>query len=144
MAEFNSDGTVAKLSQADTTTAYGSATFDTLGQVTAMSLPGIERALIDVTDLSDTDRKALLGIADNTAGTLTVNWDPNTASAIAYAKAAVAAGEERWLEITLSDTAGTTIYWPVLVNMIGNPEVSEGDKVTCTIGFKAQAGYTIA
>lgn len=136
MAEFIADGTVVKLSQADTSTAYGSATFDTLGQINGFSLPSGERPLIDVTDLADTIRQYKQGIMEMGDLTLDVHYDPASTSAPEKARTAMVAGEDRWLEITFDD--GSTIrYWSVLVTTVGSIEGSEGDKLTCQITFKA-------
>lgn len=144
MAKFKADGTVVSLSVEDAAgTAYGSATFNTLGQITDIAMPGIERPLIDVTDISDTLRDYLLGIADPGEGSLTINWDPGTTSAYTYAKAALTAGEKRYLRFVLSDSSNTEIHWTVFITSVGEIQGSEGDKISTTIGFKGLTDITV-
>lgn len=137
MSEYIADGSVLKLGQGDAdTTAYADDTFDTLGQITDLTLPGGgTRPTIDVTDISDSVRQYRKGILDGGEGSFTVNYDPAAATTKAYLQAALEADTPNWLEVTLED--GTIRYWKVLVTFVGTIEGSEGGKLTQQFSYKA-------
>jgi hypothetical protein len=83
-------------------TAYGSATFAKVGQVTSIGAPSGEAADIDTTHLESTAKEYLVGLPDNGTIELAMNAISGDAGHDELI-AAMDLQERRWLQITWSN-----------------------------------------
>jgi hypothetical protein len=93
-------------------TAYGSATFDKVGEVTNIGAPSGEAADIDTTHLESTAKEYLIGLPDEGNVEISMNGIDGDAghSELITAKNAQ---NRRWVKITWS--SGTITYFKALV-----------------------------
>lgn len=110
---IKSQGTLVYISNENAdSTAYGSATFDAIGNVTNIGAPSGEAADIDTTSLESTAKEYLVGLPDN--GTIEVAMNALSGDAgHSELKTALAAQTRRWFKIVWSN--GDTHYAKALV-----------------------------
>lgn len=93
-------------------TAYGSATFDKVGEVTNIGAPSGEAADIDTTHLESLAKEYLVGLPDEGSFELAMNAIVSDAGHTELI-AALAAQNRRWLKVTWSNS--TVQYAKALV-----------------------------
>lgn len=110
---IKSQGTLVYISNENAdTTAYGSATFDAIGNVTSIGAPSGEAAEIDTTSLESTAKEYIIGLPDNG----NIEFAMNALSGDAgHSELITALGAQtrRWLKIIWSN--GDTWYIKALV-----------------------------
>lgn len=103
MAKIKSQGTVLAISNEDTGTAYGTATFDDVAGVTSIGTPDGEAAEIDTTDLDSVATEFLMGVPNN--GKFSISGQVVDSDAgQAELRTARDAQELRWIKITDSES----------------------------------------
>lgn len=143
MSRAQTDGTMVKIGQGNAASvAYASDNFVAVGHVTDISLGGETKGLTTFQSIQDTvqqykpNRAAELGDTE-----FTVEFDV-TDTGRAEIREAFAAGELRWIEITLTDDAGTVLYAPAFVTNVGPVSGAVGDKMTATYTVRQTAAFT--
>ncbi len=100
---IKSQGTLVYISNENAdSTAYGSATFDAIGNVTNIGPPSGEAASIDTTSLESTAKEYIIGLPDNGGLEISMNALSGDAGHTEL-KTALAAQNRRWLKIVWSN-----------------------------------------
>ena len=120
------------------TTAYGSATFDKIGEVTDIGEPSGEAADIDVTHLESAAMEYLVGLPDEgniALGMNAIESDPGHSELIT----AKDSQERRWLKITWS--SGSVWYIKALVKKY-NWAAGVNGKIPATASLRTSGAWT--
>jgi hypothetical protein len=119
-------------------TAYGSATFDKVGEVTSIGAPDGEAADIDTTHLESLAKEYLTGLPDNGNIEIAMNAiasDPGHSELIT----AMDAQTRRWLKITWSN--GNVWYIKALVKKYGWSAGVDA-KIDASASFRTSGAWT--
>lgn len=140
MAKQLANGTLISISNEDTATAYGTATFDLIGGVTDFNPNGSARPIVDITDISDSHRKYKVGIKDSVEVSINVLYDSSDAGQ-SELLAAYNSGEERYFKVVLPD--GEETYVSVLVSGDGDQSNAIDGAITKTWTLKPTTPVTV-
>lgn len=136
---IKSQGTAVYISSNDAdSTAYGSASFVQVGEVSDVGEPSGEAADIDVTHLGSTSKEYLIGLPDEGNMTTSGNFVPSDTGQQELL-AAKAAQNRRWLKVVFSN--GTVRYAKALVKKYA-PSAAVDGKVPFSASFRISGSWT--
>ncbi len=137
---IKSQGTFVRYSnEVADSTAYGAATWETIGEVADVGEPSGEAADIDVTHLMSDAMEYLIGLPDNGAIQISGNFQPDDSGQLLL----IAAEDDqdvRWLEINWSD--GTIWYYKAFCKKY-KPSASVNGKTPFSASFRTTGARNI-
>lgn len=137
---IKSQGTFVRFSnEVAPTTAYGAATWETIGQVSDVGEPSGEAADIDVTHLMSDAMEYLIGLPDNGAIQISGNFAPDDDGQNLLVTAEDDQ-DKRWLELNWSD--GTIWYYQAFCKKY-KPSAAVNGKVPFTASFRTTGARVI-
>lgn len=136
---LKSQGSAVAISNEDAdATAYGTATFTAVGEVTDIGEPDGEAADIDVTHLGSAAKEYLTGLPDNGNIQLSANAVTDDAGQL-ECREAMNAQQRRWIKITWSD--GEVQYVKGLIKKMGRSAGTDA-KIGLTINVRTSGAWT--
>lgn len=138
---MKSQGTVIAVSAENAaTTAYATATFTPVGEVTDIGEPDGEAAEIDTTHLGSTDMEFLMGLNDN--GNIALTGNATTPLDAGHTELFEANGlqESRWIKITRVD--GSIRYFKAFVKRMQDIGMSVNGRVPFSSALRISGAVT--